>query len=290
MDQIIEKFKGLEEGNSRYTAELQYYRESGAPDDEGMKRENLRIFENNKELKDANRKLRDTNDQLLGEVDKWKNEALALRRQLEDLLEAKRLKNEKRRQRKAEKERNLEMVKQSMVYLRGDAPGPVDGPVAMFHKRGDTAIIEKKSRVKSIYEAEREVKSKHHMGHYITHPCPYCSPNGGAECPVHQASGALPELTLEQAKQLLLSEVERDKMRALLRILAYANENPRFKKMLIERYESVSVMPIIKSPEWEESIIQFLEECNREQEVPSEDEEVGPPSTSQTRSEVRKAR
>lgn len=290
VDIIVDKFKILEEANSKFSAELQYFKESGAPDDEGLKRENQRIFENNRELKDANRKLRDTNDQLLAEVDKWKNEALALRRQLEDLLEEKRLKNEKRRQRKADKERELEMVKQSMVYLRGDAPAPVEGPVAMFRKRGDTAIIEKKSKVKSLADAEREAKSKHHMGHYITHPCPYCSPNGGAECPVHQASGVMPELTLEQAKQLLLSDNERDKMRALLRILAYSNENERFKKMLVGRYGGVNVYPIITSPEWEESILQFLEECGRAQEVASEDEEVGPPSVTETKKETKRAK
>lgn len=291
VDQVVEKFKILEEAKTKSIAELQYYKETGgASDDDGLKRENQRIFENNRELKDANRRLRDTNDQLLGDVDKWKNTVLSLRRQIEDLLEDKRRKNEKRRNNKEMKERNLEMVKTSIIKLRGNAPAPVEGPIAMYQKRGDTAVIEKKSRVKSLAEAERAAKSHHHMGHYITHPCPYCSPNGGAECPIHQASGALPDLTLEQAKQLLLSENERDKMRALLRILAFSNEHARFKKMLIERYGSISVFPIIRSPEWEESILQFLEECDREQEVDSEDEEVGPPSTAETRKEARKAR
>lgn len=291
VDQLVERYKGLQELNAKSLAELQYYRETGGvDDDEGLKRENQRIFENNKELKDANRKLRDTNDQLLGDVDKWKNNVLGLRMQIEGLLEDKRRKNEKRRLNKEEKERGLEMVKTSIIRLRGNAPAPVEGPIALYQKRGDTAIIEKKSRVKTLAEAEKSAKSHRHMGHYITHPCPYCSPNGGAECPVHQAAGALPELTLQQAKELLLSENERDKMRALLRIMAFANEHPRFKKMLIERYGSLSVYPIVRSPEWEESILQFLEECDREQEVESEDEEVGPPSTAETRKEVKKAR
>jgi chromosome segregation ATPase len=290
-DQLVEKYRMLEDQKAKSLTELQYYKETGgASDDEGLKRENQRIFENNRELKDANRKLRDTNDQLLADVDKWKNTVLGLRMQIEDLLEDKRRKNEKRRNNKEEKERNIEMVKTSIIKLRGNAPAPVEGPIAMYQKRGDTAIIEKKSRVKSLAEAEKAAKSQHRMGHYITHPCPYCSPNGGAECPVHHHAEALPELTLEQAKVLLLSDNEKDKMRALLRIMAFANENPRFKKMLIERYGSLSVYPIIRSPEWEESILQFLEECDRDQEVDSEDEEVGPPSTAETRKEARKAK
>jgi len=289
-DQFVEKYRVLEDQKARSLAQLQYYRESGsASDDEGLRRENQRIFENNRELKDANRKLRDTNDQLLADVDRWKNTILSLRMQIEDILEDKRRKNEKRRNNKEEKERNLEMVKTSIIKLRGNAPGPVDGPIAMYQKRGDTAIIEKKSRVKSLAEAEKAAKSHRRKGHYITHPCPYCSPNGGADCPVHQHLGAVPELTLEQAKTMIVSDNEKDKLRALLRIMAFANEHPRFKKMLIERYGSLSVYPIVRSPEWEESILQFLEECDREQEVDSEDEEVGPPSTAETRKEARRA-
>lgn len=264
---IIEKYKTSEDNKANYEKELQYFKEAGASeDDTDLKVENQRIFDDNKKLKEENRLFRNKNQKLLADVDDKKSEVDALRRQLEELLEAKRLKNEKRRKHKADKERDIEMVKKSMVDLRGDTAPPVEGPVALYRHHGDTAIVERHTKLKPFKEQEKTVEH-HHIGHYITHPCPFCSVNGVAECPIHQSKGGI---SIQQALDYLGGDDEKNQMRGLLRLLEHVNDSARFKKILKERYGTINVSNIINTAEWQESMIQFYEESLKESDVPSD--------------------
>lgn len=195
-----------------------------------------RLFAENKAINDANRKLRDSNALLLEDVDKWKDKVLVFRNQIEQLLEKKRRKNEERRQSKLDKERDLEMVKRSVMQLRGDAPQPADGPVVMYNKNATRPI-------KTITERSRKTETHTHhprrAGHFITHPCP-CAGNTGVPCPLHMGESAVigeaAVSGLEEAIRLINSDDQRDKMRGLRWIMEYAEKNSHILEEIIDEF------------------------------------------------------
>eukprot|EP00826_Nyctotherus_ovalis_P053874 TRINITY_DN7031_c0_g2_i2.p1 TRINITY_DN7031_c0_g2~~TRINITY_DN7031_c0_g2_i2.p1 ORF type:complete len:458 (-),score=163.29 TRINITY_DN7031_c0_g2_i2:515-1888(-) len=195
---------------------------------------------------------------------------MILRSKIEQLLEEKREQNEEKRRAKAEKELGLELIKRSMVQLRGDAPQLSDGPVVMYNKnatRPQRSVTERAHRTQTQTHTHGHAKR---AGHYITHPCP-CAGNTGVPCPLHMEGGTTvigeaAVTSLEEAIRLINSGDERDKMRGLHWILEYAEKNPRILELIVDEFGDAGIMTIVRTAEWEAILTRILTEGMVEEE------------------------
>lgn len=262
LEEYMMKIKPLEAENEKYRREIMFYKEKFSSGVGDLQSENKRLLEINKELKEANRRLKEANEQLLSDLEKWKNEAIDLKKQLDDLLAERTRKKEERKQRKADRQKYVESVKQSMTNLTPD-DNP-ENPVVMYsQKPGTGEAILKKPIIKAFIEYEAGVGGN---VHYITHPCPRCMPEYPVQCPMHSAGFTMTHYSIEEAGSHIRSGDERERIRALESILAYAETDPKFKSRLEGKYDNVGVITILKDRDWEKFIEKELDKVEKKTE------------------------
>eukprot|EP00826_Nyctotherus_ovalis_P043337 TRINITY_DN4552_c0_g1_i14.p1 TRINITY_DN4552_c0_g1~~TRINITY_DN4552_c0_g1_i14.p1 ORF type:complete len:435 (-),score=147.43 TRINITY_DN4552_c0_g1_i14:28-1332(-) len=152
------------------------------------------------------------------------------------------------------------MMKQSLAGFKKDITNQDETPVTLYTNK-------QKSKVK------HKVEHYHPPVHYVTHPCTACNPALGIICPLHVgAMGEFeePDLTLDEAKKLLLMDDQKDKLRALKRILEYAEEEDEaFKERMQNYFGDLNVTTIVRSDSWEQTVLRLLDYFNEEEILPS---------------------
>lgn len=254
-------YERLRTTKERYEEEIRFYKEAGS-DDGSWLRDNKMIFESNRELKDSNRELRNINEKLLGDAEDWKNRILELRQQLQEYMDDEDHENQQRRARREGQEISIEYMKQSLANFKKDITDQDQTPVTLFtHKQ--------KSKIK------QKIEHYHPPVHYITHPCTACNPDLGIVCPLHagimtMGSEEDPDITLDEAKRLLIKGNQKDKMRALRRILVHAEEDDEsFKERMENYFGDLNITTIVRRDDWEQTILRLLDYFNEEEILPS---------------------
>lgn len=245
-----------------------------------------RTFEENKELKDSNKSLRDINEQLPREIEKLKNDREAMKKQFDNLIDEKKKDNEARKARKTDKQKYMELIKKTMLHkvapelapaplLERDRPMQTEEPITECsgkqvntrQKRPDEPM--KKPKIKAFVEFEKQ-KSAYYT-HYIAHPCPYCMPSYYG-CPIHGTSHAehqrLSETELETTRKLLQSPNEGDKEKGLRTLFFHAQDDPKSKQFIEEKYPGMDVEGIIKGQNYMEFATQLSQLMSTFQKAP----------------------
>jgi Mg-chelatase subunit ChlD len=191
---------------------------------------------------------------------------MVLRAKIEQLLEEKRGKNEERRQNRITKEMTLEMLKNSVRQLRGDAPQLSEGPIAMYNKNS-TRPLKSTTEYASKTQTHTHAHPKR-VGHFITHPCP-CAENSGIPCPLHMrgSAGEADISGLEEAIRLINSNNEKDKMRGLRWIINYAEDNSHIMDLIVDEFGDGSMQTIVRTSDWEAILTRLLTETREEEKM-----------------------
>jgi hypothetical protein len=248
LEECMMNIKPLEAENAKYSREIMFYKEKVSTGVGDMQGENKRLIEINMELKQANRRLKDANEQLRGDLERLKTEAAELQRQLDDLIAKKAKKKEERKMRKEQKQKKIEEVKSTMINLTPET-NP-DGPVVMHSKKPGETVL-KKPIIKAFIEYEGGMGGN---VHYITHPCPRCMPEFPVQCPMHNMGMSTPGYTIDEAKTYIHSKDEKERIRALESVIAYAETDPKLKEVLESKYNPVGVITILQDKNWESFI------------------------------------
>lgn len=264
LEEYTMKMKPLEAENAKYSREIMFYKEKFSSGVGDLQSENKRLLDINRELKEANRRLKEANEQLLRDLDKWKNEAIDLKKQLDDLLAERARKKEERKQRKADRQKYIETVKQSMTNLT-PADNP-DNPVMMHSKKPGETLL-KKPVIKAFIEYESGMGGGN--VHYITHPCPRCMPEFPVQCPMHNVGFTAGHYDIEDAKSHIRAKDENERIRALESVLAYAETDPKFKSVLEGKYDHMGVITILKDKDWENFVASELNKVEKKPETES---------------------
>jgi len=189
---------------------------------------------------------------------------MILRAKIEELLEERRRENEERKQDKMKKEMGLEMLKNSVRQLRGDAPQISDGPIVMYNKNATRPL-----NSTTEYAGKTQTHAhKKRAGHFITHPCP-CAGNTGIPCPLHmdEPIGEAAVSGLDEAIRLINSDNEKDKMRGLRWIMHYAGENTDIMEPIVEEFGDGSISTIVRTSDWEATLTRLLTEMREEEKM-----------------------
>lgn len=268
VEEYINIYEKLKSDNEKHAEEIRYYKERGGSEDGFMQRDNKMIFESNRELRDSNKELRLINERLLAEAELWNDRVMELRQQLEDFLADQREENLEKRDRREGQAIALELMKQSLASFKKDINELDNTPVTMFTGKQKSKTTQKIEQSKTT----QKIEHYHPTAHYVTHPCTACKPELGIICPLHLAAMGIEEmeLTLDEAKKLLIGDDQKDKIRALKRILAYAeDEDDAFKERMENYFGDLNIMTIVRNDDWERTVLRLLDYFNEEIILPT---------------------
>jgi len=234
-----------------------------------LRDDNRRLIEENRTTKESNNGFQLTNEQLTRENEDLRNKNQDLEKRLTDLVERRNVDNLKRRERKDEKAKYMELIKKLMINkadpnalheVRLTAEDDEPQMERSGKRRGDEDKPEpkKKPKLKAFVEFEKQKKA--YYTHYIAHPCPYCGPQGMGHHGEHPAYFTRPtETEIVDAKNELQSENQEEKEKAFRVIFAHTQENPSAKQLLDAKYPNMDVDAIIKEDDYVELGAQLAE-------------------------------